>query len=632
MSVATVRLTMAQALARYLAAVRIEDEDGSLHPFVGGVWAIFGHGNVCGLGEALADLRQPDEGRAWRPEGLPVFRAHNEQGMAHAAIAYGKAHFRRRVMAATSSIGPGATNMVTAAALAYVNRLPLLLLPGDIFASRAPDPVLQQSEDFAAGDTSVNDCFRPVSRYFDRIMTPEQLLVALPRAFAVLTDPVTCGPVTLSLPQDVQALAHDYPVDFFEPAPLRIRRLTPDERDLQDAIERLRVARRPLIISGGGVLYSGAGKQLSSLAEQYGIPVAETQAGKSALAWTHPCNVGSIGVLGSPAANELAAKADLIIALGTRLQDFTSGSNALFGQADVLAVNVSPLDATRARAQIVQGDARTVLQQWAQTPAIFDGIEADWSRLTRELASRWVERVTHLTTAATPPGLLPYDAEVIGAVRDSASDSPANDVVVCAAGTLPAELHKLWRCEGAGNYHMDYGYSCMGYEIAGALGVKLARPEQEVVVMVGDGSYLMMNSEIATAQMLGLKLIIVVLDNRGFGCINRLQRASGSPNYNNMLEDCVPAGGEDVRIDFAAHAAALGAHAEQVPDIAALKTALVAARARAGVSVLVIDTTFERTTDDGGHWWEVGIPAVSVHDAVREAYAGWQQAKQRQRH
>lgn len=632
MSKPTIRLTMAQALARYLAAVRIEDEDGSLHPFVGGVWAIFGHGNVCGLGEALADLRQPDPARACRPEGLPVFRAHNEQGMAHAAIAYGKAHFRRRVMAATSSIGPGATNMVTAAALAYVNRLPLLLLPGDIFASRAPDPVLQQSEDFAAGDTSVNDCFRPVSRYFDRIMTPEQVLVALPRAFAVLTDPATCGPVTLSLPQDVQAQAHDYLVDFFEPAPLRIRRLSPDGRDGQDAIERLKTAKRPLIISGGGVLYSGAGEQLSTLAAQYGIPVAETQAGKSALAWRHPCNVGSIGVLGSPAANELAAEADLIIALGTRLQDFTSGSNALFSQADVLAVNVSPLDATRARAQIVLGDARTVLQQWAETPSLFGGVEADWGARTRELASRWRARVTALTTAATPAGLLPYDAEVIGAVRDSVDDSPANDVVVCAAGTLPAELHKLWRCDGAGNYHMDYGYSCMGYEIAGALGVKLARPEQEVIVMVGDGSYLMMNSEIATAQMLGLKLIIVVLDNRGFGCINRLQRASGSPNYNNMLEDCVPAGGEDVRIDFAAHAASLGAYAEQVPDIAALKTALTAARARKGVSVLVINTTFERTTDDGGHWWEVGIPEVSGHEAVRQAYADWQQAKQRQRH
>lgn len=632
MSKPTIRLTMAQALARYLAAVRIEDDDGSLHPFVGGVWAIFGHGNVCGLGEALADLRQPDPARSWRPEGLPVYRGHNEQGMAHAAIAYGKAHMRRRIMAATSSIGPGATNMVTAAALAYVNRLPLLLLPGDVFANRAPDPVLQQSEDFAAGDTSVNDCFRPVSRYFDRIMTPEQLLVALPRAFAVLTDPVLCGPVTLALPQDVQALAHDYPVDFFEPAPLRIRRLAPDPRDLADALQRLQQARRPLVISGGGVLYSGAGELLAEWAGRHGIPVAETQAGKSALSWQHPCNVGSIGVLGSPAANELAAEADLVVAVGTRLQDFTSGSNALFPQAEVLAVNVSPLDATRCRASTLLGDARTVLAGWLAEDNCCPAIEAGWAERARSLAGRWRERVGTLTTQATPKGVLPYDAEVIGAVRDSTANSPADDIVVCAAGTLPAELHKLWRCDGAGNYHMDYGYSCMGYEIAGALGVKLARPGQEVVVMVGDGSYLMMNSEIASAQMLGLKLIIVVLDNRGYGCINRLQRASGSPNYNNMLTDCVLAGGEDVRIDFAAHAAALGAYSEHVADVAALKAAMTAARSRAGVSVLVIDTTFERTTDDGGCWWDVGIPAVSEHAAVQQAYAGWQKAKQKQRH
>lgn len=631
MSTTTIRLTMAQALARYLAALRIEDDDGSLHPFVAGVWAIFGHGNVCGLGEALADLRHPDPTRSWRPDGLPVLRAHNEQGMAHAAIAYGKTHMRRRIMAATSSIGPGATNMVTAAALAHVNRLPLLLLPGDIFASRAPDPVLQQSEDFGAGDISVNDCFRPVSRYFDRIMTPEQLLVALPRAFAVLTDPALCGPVTLSLPQDVQAQAFDYPLSFFEPAPLRIRRPAPDPRDMQDALARLQQARRPLVISGGGVLYSGAEAVLAQWAEDHGIPVAETQAGKSALSWQHPFNVGSVGVLGSPAANALAREADLVIALGTRLQDFSSGSNALFPQADVLAVNVSPLDATRQRAQMVLGDARTVLQHW-QASAQPGHIDPDWRARARDLAQQWRSRVTELTTRAVPAGQLPYDAEVIGAVRDSAANSPRDDIVVCAAGTLPAELHKLWRCDGAGNYHMDYGYSCMGYEIAGALGVKLARPSQHVIVMVGDGSYLMMNSEIATAQMLGLTMTIVVLDNRGFGCINRLQRASGSPNYNNLLTHCVPSHGEDVQIDFAAHAAALGAHAEHVGNIAELARAMKAARGRAGVSVLVIDTSPERTTADGGSWWEVGIPEVSTHEAVLAAGRQAAQEKARQRH
>lgn len=632
MSKPTIRLTMAQALARYLAAIRIEDDDGSQHPFVGGIWAIFGHGNVCGLGEAMAELREPEPGRSFRPGGLPVYRAHNEQGMAHAAIAYGKANLRRRVMAATSSIGPGATNMVTAAALAYVNRLPLLLLPGDIFANRAPDPVLQQSEDFSAGDTSVNDCFRPVSRYFDRIMKPEQLLVALPRAFAVLTDPALCGPVTLALPQDVQAEAYDYPVDFFDPRPLRIRRPAPDPLDFRDAALRLQRAARPLIICGGGVLYSGAGHALAAWAEQHGLPVAETQAGKSALSWQHPCNVGSIGVLGSPAANELAREADLVIAVGTRLQDFTSGSNALFPQADVLAINVSPLDATRCRAQIVLGDARTVLDDWLRQPALMPAVESGWAERTKELAARWRSRVSELTTQPTPAGQRPYDAEVIGAVRDSVADSPARDVVVCAAGTLPAELHKLWRCEGAGNYHMDYGYSCMGYEIAGALGVKLARPEQDVIVMVGDGSYLMMNSEIATARMLGLDLIIVVLDNRGFGCISRLQVGSGSPGYNNLLADCVMPGGDDVHIDFAGHAIALGAHAEHVANVDELKTAMQAARARTGVSVLVIDTTHERTTPDGGCWWDVGIPEVSNHEAVQRAHENWVMAKRRQRH
>lgn len=626
----TVRLTMSQALARYLAALKIEDEHGQLHDYVGGVWAIFGHGNVCGLGEALAELKDADPKRFYRPQGLPVYRAHNEQAMAHAAIAYGKAHFRQRIMAATSSIGPGATNMVTAAALAHVNRLPLLLLLGETFHSRKPDPVLQQSEDFAAGDVTVNDCFRPVSRYFDRITHPAQLLSALPRALAVLTDPVLCGPVSLALPQDVQAEAYDYPEDFFNPAPLRIRRLRADERDIADAVKRLQQAKKPLIISGGGTLYSGAQATLITFAEQYGIPVAETQAGKSALPWHHSLNVGSIGVLGSPAANELAREADLVIAVGTRLQDFTSGSNALFPQADVLALNVSPLDATRSAAKALLGDAQLSLQALLQCD--LNGLSSgEWAAKSRELAAKWRDTVQQLTTQATPAEALPYDAEVIGAVRDSTDNSPKNDIVVCAAGTLPAELHKLWRCDGAGNYHMDYGYSCMGYEIAGGLGVKLARPEQEVIVMVGDGSYLMMNSEIATAQMLGLKMMIVVLDNRGFGCINRLQRASGSPNYNNLLEHCVPENGADVRIDFVLHARGLGAYAEKCADVQALKTAMQAARQRAGVSVLVIDTTPERTTQEGGAWWEVGIPEVSNFTSVQSAYQAGLQQKKHQR-
>ncbi len=615
---ATVRLTMAQALVRHLAALRVAEEDGTLVPYVGGVWAIFGHGNVAGLGEALAQTR----------DALPVYRAHNEQAMAHAAIAYGKAHFRRRIMAATSSIGPGATNMVTAAALAHAGRLPVLLLPGDTFASRAPDPVLQQLESFAEGDATANDAFRPVSRYFDRIVRPEQILTALPRAIQVLTDPAQCGPVTLALPQDVQTLAFDCPEDFLQPEPIRIRRPQPDPVELARAIDALRRARRPLIVAGGGVLYSLAGPTLADFAERHGVPVAESQAGKGALSWRHPLNLGAIGVTGSPAANAAAAQADLVIGVGTRLQDFTTGSHSLFGQARLLSVNVQPFDAHKRGGQALVADARDALDRLGAALADWRA-DASWTGQACALARDWNARVDTLTTAA-PEGL-PYDAHVIGAVRDSAADSPGGDIVVCAAGTLPAELHKLWRSGRPGNYHMDYGYSCMGYEIAGGLGVKLARPEREVIVMVGDGSYLMMNSEIATAVMLGKKLIIVVLDNRGFGCINRLQRACGGENYNNLLEHCVPEGGEPVRIDFAAHAASLGADAVHVDGLNGLRAAMLRARAGRRTSVIVIDTTPEQTTSDGGWWWEVAVPEVSPRADVGAAYQAYRQNKTLQR-
>lgn len=429
---ATVRLTMAQALVRHLAALRVAEEDGTLVPYVGGVWAIFGHGNVAGLGEALAQTR----------DALPVYRAHNEQAMAHAAIAYGKAHFRRRIMAATSSIGPGATNMVTAAALAHAGRLPVLLLPGDTFASRAPDPVLQQLESFAEGDATANDAFRPVSRYFDRIVRPEQILTALPRAIQVLTDPAQCGPVTLALPQDVQTLAFDCPEDFLQPEPIRIRRPQPDPVELARAIDALRRARRPLIVAGGGVLYSLAGPTLAGFAERHGVPVAESQAGKGALSWRHPLNLGAIGVTGSPAANAAAAQADLVIGVGTRLQDFTTGSHSLFGQARLLSINVQPFDAHKRGGQALVADARDALDRLGAALADWRA-DAGWTGQARALVRDWNARVDTLTTAA-PEGL-PYDAHVIGAVRDSAADSPGGDIVVCAAGTLPAELHKLWR-------------------------------------------------------------------------------------------------------------------------------------------------------------------------------------------
>ena len=615
----TVRLTMAQALVRHLAALRIELDDGTLVPYCAGVWAIFGHGNVAGLGEALAAQR----------DALPTYRAHNEQAMAHAAIAFAKASFRQRIMAVTTSIGPGATNLLTAAALAHVNRLPVLLLPGDVFASRAPDPVLQQVEDFQAGDISANDAFRPLVRYFDRILRPEQILSALPRAVQVMLDPATCGPVCLALPQDVQTMAFDCPAAFLEPATLHIRRPAPDARELAAATQLLCAARRPLVIAGGGVLYSRAGATLAAWATAHGVPVSETQAGKGSLAWDHALNVGAIGVTGSPAANALAAQADLIIAIGTRLQDFTSGSHALFApDAKVLGLNVQALDAAKRGSVALVADARVVLA--ALRPGSWRA-DAAWTARAQTLAAAWNARVTALTLAAPPAGELPYDAEVIGAVRDSAIDSAGTDIVVCAAGTLPAELHKLWRTAQPGGYHVEYGYSCMGYEIAGGLGVKLARPECDVIVMVGDGSYLMLNSEIATSAMLGLKLIVVVLDNRGYGCIQRLQLASGSPRFNNLLEDSVGEGGEDVKIDFAGHARSLGAEAVHVANVAELKTAMQAARAATKTQVIVIDTSPWRTTEDGGAWWEVAIPEVSERAEVRAARQQYEQGKRKQR-
>lgn len=619
----TLRLTLAQALVRHLAALRIEQDDGQIVPYCGGVFSIFGHGNVAGLGEAL-----------WAERAhLQTLRAHNEQAMAHSAIAYAKAHARQRMMAVTTSIGPGATNLVTAAALAHVNRLPVLLLPGDVFASRAPDPVLQQLESFGQGDVSANDCLRPVSRYFDRLMRPEQILTALPRAIRILTDPAECGPVCLALPQDVQAEAFDCPEDFLHPAVIRLRRPPADAASLAEAVACLRQARRPLIVAGGGVIYSQAGEALRELAEQWGAPVAETQAGKSSLAWHHPLQAGAIGVTGSPAANALARDADVVLAVGTRLQDFTTGSHSLMTQARLVSLNVQSFDAHKWQGLALVADARTGLEQLRQ--ALTDpSTDAHWSARARQEAAQWVARVDTLTTQV-PRESLPYDAEVIGVVRDSAralgQDSARRDVVVCAAGTLPAELHKLWRADGPGNYHMEYGYSCMGYEIAGGLGVKLARPEQEVIVMVGDGSYLMMNSEIATSVMLGRKLIVVVLDNRGYGCIQRLQLASGSARFNNLLEDCVQDGGELPAIDFAQHARSLGADAVHVADLAELAQAMVQARQARRTQVIVIDTTHTRTTEDGGCWWEVGIPEVSERSEVRAAHARHLQDKQAQR-
>lgn len=623
----TLRLTVSQALVRYLAELKVEvtQPDGATEvlPYVGGVFSIFGHGNVAGLGEAL----QAEKDR------LPTYRAHNEQGMANAAVAYAKTNFRQRIMAVTSSIGPGATNMVTSAALAHVARLPVLLLPGDVFHTRLPDPVLQQVESFEHGDVSANDCFRPVTRYFDRITCPEQLLVALPRAIQVMTDPATCGPVCLALPQDVQTFAYDWPESFFETKVIRFRRPPADPHELADAAETLRTAQKPVIVAGGGVLYSQAWEALSAFAHTHGIPVVESQAGKGSLAWDHPLNLGSIGVTGSPASNAAAAQCDVVLAVGTRLQDFTSGSHALFGHAQVVGLNVQPFDAGKKGGQTLIADARTGL---AQLSALLDDWKADaaWTAQCRDSAAGWVARVTELTLNV-PQNVLPYDAEVIGAVRESATDagldSAANDLVVCAAGTLPAELHKLWRSGLPGNYHMDYAYSCMGYEVAGGLGAKMARPEREVIVMVGDGSYMMLHAELATSVMLGQKIIVVLLDNRGYGCIERLQVKSGGASFNNMLDDCIPEGGQPSCIDFAMNGRSLGADAVHVKDVTELRREMVRARAATKSQVLVIDTTHHRTTDDGGAWWEVAIPEVSARPEVDAARARYLEAKKKQK-
>jgi len=617
----TVRLTMAQALVRYLAAQQVLDDDGRTVPLFGGVFAIFGHGNVAGLGEALYAQR----------DSLPTYRAHSEQGMANAAVAYAKAHMRRRMMAVTSSIGPGATNLVTSAALAHVNRLPVLLLPGDIFVSRAPDPVLQQLEDFSDGTASVNDCLRPVSRYFDRIVKPEQLLSALPRALRVLTDPALCGPVTLALPQDVQTEAYDWPERFFSPRIHSFRALPAAEDDFAAAASALRAAMRPVIIAGGGVLYSKASAALRRFTEAHGIPVAETQAGKGALAWDHPLQLGPAGVCGSTAANALLAEADVVLAVGTRLQDFTTGSNALFNDAQIIALNVNGYDTLKGGGLDILADARlgldalsSALQNWSAG--------RDWQENAKRQANEWRDIVSQVTgQRELPSGTLPYDGEIIGAVQRSDPQSMQNDIVVCAAGTLPAELEKLWRTSTPGGYHMEYGYSCMGYEIAGGLGVKMAKPNRDVIVMLGDGSYLMLNAEIATSVMLGLKLIIVVLDNRGYGCINRLQQACGGAPFNNMWDDCLQGIDGVPAIDFAAHARAMGADAEHVGSIAELEQALTRARAAKRTYLISIDTDHRRTTEQGGTWWEVAVPEVSTRSTVLDARRDYETAKQRQR-
>ncbi len=603
----TIRLTAAQAMIRWLSVQ--QTEDGSR--FIEGIWAIFGHGNVAGIGEALHGAR----------DVFPTWRGHNEQTMAHAAIAYAKAHKRRKAMAVTTSIGPGALNVVTAAALAHVNRLPLLIIPGDVFANRAPDPVLQQVEDFGDGTISANDCFKPVSRYFDRITRPEQIMTALPRALRVMTDPAECGPVTLAFCQDVQAEAFDYPEAFFTPKVWHIRRPEPDAGELALAITALKTAKAPVIVAGGGVIYSQAEARLAAFASAHNIPVVETQGGKSALAHDHALNFGPVGVTGSSSANIVCENADLVIGLGTRFQDFTTGSWSLFKNPArrILSINVQPFDAAKHNALSLVADARVALdalgsalgtQRFAAPDA---ALKADWAQATAAVKA-----------APEAGNALPTDAQVIGAVQRSAG--PAT-LVMGAAGTMPGELHKIWDA-AAGGYHMEYGFSCMGYEIAGAMGIKMARPAADVICMLGDGSYMMANSELATAVMMGIPFTVVVTDNRGYGCINRLQQGTGGAPFNNLLDDSHHV--NPSHIDFAAHAGAMGAKAVKVASIPELEAALTEAKGAAIPVVIVIDTDPAPSTAAGGTWWDVAVPEVSARAEVRAARARYEENTKKQ--
>ncbi|PDS76677.1 3D-(3,5/4)-trihydroxycyclohexane-1,2-dione acylhydrolase (decyclizing) [Rhizobium sp. L43] len=606
----TIRLTAAQAMMKWLAEQMTEDGER----FIEGVWAIFGHGNVAGIGEALHGIG----------DALPTWRGQNEQTMAHAAIAYAKTLKRRRAQAVTSSIGPGATNMVTACALAHVNRLPVLFIPGDVFANRRPEPVLQQIEDMNDGTVSANDCFRPISAYFDRIARPEHLLTCLPRALAVMTDPGSCGPVTLAFCQDVQAELYDYPQAFFEPKVWRIRRPEPDPREVEDLAEAIRAARRPVAISGGGVIYSEAEAELAAFAEKHHIPFVETQAGKGANSSEHPLNFGSPGVTGSASANALCAEADLVLGIGTRFQDFTTGSWALFRNPSrrLASINLAGYDATKHSALPCVGDARVTLARLSAALEAYHGPGVDAGSRTD-----WHQTVGRVTAApeADGPGNLPTDAQVIGAVQRVATE---NSVVMCAAGTMPGALQVLWQ-SAKGGYHMEYGFSCMGYEVAGAMGIKLARPDKEVICFVGDGSYMMANSEIATAVMRRVPFTVVLTDNRGYGCINRLQIECGGAEFNNMYKDC----NVDVQpeIDFVAHAASMGAHAEKIGSIAELEARIVAARERNIPSVLVIDTDAVPGTDAGGHWWDVAVPQVGGPERLEQARARYNENAANQR-
>ena len=613
---------MAQALVRFIASQHVE-RDGVTAPFFGGVFGIFGHGNVGGIGEALFELR----------DRVVYRQSRNEQAMVHIASGYARMKDRLGALVCTSSIGPGATNMITGAALATVNRLPVLLLPGDVFASRRPDPVLQQLEVPARGDVSVNDAFIPVSRYFDRITRPEQIVPAALSAMRVLTSPAETGAVTLALPQDVQAEAFDVPDEFLAERVWHIGRPLPDVAALARLVELIGGARRPLIVAGGGVIYSGATKALRAFVDRAGIPVAETQAGKGSLPWDHPACVGAIGVTGTSAANALAADADLVIGIGTRWSDFTTGSHALFARQGVrfASVNIAELDAGKMGGLAVVADARMTLDALAQVEhRVDDGYRAEVARRKREWDGE-VERIV------TRDGSLPAQSAVIAAVNETAGE---RGVVVCAAGSLPGELHKLWRSRDPKQYHVEYGYSCMGYEIAGGLGVKLAAPDRDVFVMVGDGSYLMMPGEIVTAVQERLKLVIVICDNGGFASIGALSRSLGLDGFGTRYAyredgslglDSDDAPHRVLPVDLAANAESLGARVIRARTVDDLRRALATAKAAPDTTVIHIAVDRYAGVDAGGAWWDVASAEVAAPDAVRSATERRAREKRRQR-
>ena len=620
----TVRLTVAQALVRFLAAQHTE-RDGVEQRLIAGCFGIFGHGNVAGVGQALLEAElhgAPD---------LPYYLARNEQAMVHAAVGYARHRNRLSTLACTSSIGPGATNMVTGAALATINRIPVLLLPGDLFATRVASPVLQELEDPRSLDVSVNDAFRPVSRFFDRINRPEQLLSSAPAAIRVLTDPAETGAVVLSLPQDVQAEAFDWPEAFFERRVWRVRRPVPEPEALAEAAALLRGARRPLIVSGGGTIYAEATDALRELAEATGVPVAETQAGKGSLPYDHPCSVGAIGATGTTAANALAAEADVVLGVGTRWSDFTTASRSVFAHGDVrfLNLNVAAVDAFKQAGVPLVADARRGLEALSEA---LEGWSADpdHSARARSLAAEWDATVERAYTLGHGPR--PAQSEVIGVVNRV---SGPRDVVVCAAGSMPGDLHKLWRTRDPKGYHVEYGFSCMGYEIAGGLGIKMADPEREVFVMVGDGSYLMMAQELATAVQEGVKLTVVLVQNHGFASIGALSESLGSQRFGTRYRYRNPEtgalDGELLPVDLAANAASLGARVLRAATVAEFEAALREAAAADVTTVVEVQTDPLAVAPSSEAWWDVPVAEVSSLDTTQAARADYERHKATQR-